>query len=295
MQPNKKFENLPPEFWANIKLLNQRLGYTFRKSKKNPQGGFVIPTIEQIEKVFAKEGLSTKELIAKDKFTAFGKSVVDYMDYRGDLLTNSVEPNLLNKGQAKELFYQVKAKLNPTCPLPMNKQTKEKKDYAFLTGIVNMLIENSIEGRECNYDPKELTALTENKLPIRTLSRRVDGAFPAVIDPIAIWEIKEYYYTTTFGSRVADGVYETQLDGLELNEVELNTGRKVYHYLFVDDYFTWWVKGRSYLCRIVDSLHMGLVDEVLFGKQVVDRLPQLAASWVKKKKNTYRKIKTSLV
>ena len=32
---------------------------------------------------------------------------------------------------------------------------------------------------------------------------------------MALWEIKEYYYTTTFGSRVADGVYETLLDGLE--------------------------------------------------------------------------------
>ncbi|MGH9565995.1 MAG: DUF7687 domain-containing protein [Candidatus Angelobacter sp.] len=25
----------------------------------------------------------------------------------------------------------------------------------------------------------------------------------------------------------------------------------------VDSAFTWWVKGRSYLCRIVDMLHMG--------------------------------------
>ena len=39
------------------------------------------------------------------------------------------------------------------------------------------------------------------------------------MDPLAVWEIKEYYYTTTFGSRVADGVYETLLDGMELREL----------------------------------------------------------------------------
>ena len=35
MRANERFENLDLEFWANIKLLNQRLGYVIRKSKKN--------------------------------------------------------------------------------------------------------------------------------------------------------------------------------------------------------------------------------------------------------------------
>ena len=39
--------------------------------------------------------------------------------------------------------------------------------------------------------------------------------------------------------------------------------------------------GRSYLCRILDMLHMGYVDEVLFGSEVVDRLPTLVKGWVK--------------
>lgn len=151
-----------------------------------------------------------------------------------------------------------------------------------MTGIVNMLIEKEIYPRKCDYNPKELTAITENDFPLRTLSRRVDGAYPSVIDPIAIWEIKEYYYTTTFGSRVADGVYETQLDGWELWEVNLNLNRKISHFLIIDAYQTWWTQGRSYLCRIVDSMHMGLVDEVLVGKEVLNRLPILAKSWIKK-------------
>jgi hypothetical protein len=184
--------------------------------------------------------------------------------------------------EAKKLFSSLKKQLKPTCPLPMNKQKGKKRDFAFLTGIVNMLIEAASNGLPCDYDPKELTAVTLKKFPVRTLSRRVDGAFPNVINPIAIWEIKEYYYTTTFGSRVADGVYETLLDGLELREVRENLNVEVEHFLIVDDYYTWWTLGRSYLCRIIDMLHMGILTEALFGKEVIDRLPQIVKGWATK-------------
>ena len=79
-----------------------------------------------------------------------------------------------------------------------------------------MLIEAGIADSPCDYDPRALTTITRDAMPLRTLARRVDGAFPTAVNPISIWEIKEYYYTTTFGSRVADGVYETLLDGMEL-------------------------------------------------------------------------------
>ena len=115
--------------------------------------------------------------------------------------------------------------------------------------------------------------------PLRTLARRVDGAFPTTVNPIAVWEIKEYYYTTTFGSRVADGVYETLLDGMELEELREHEKIDVKHYLMVDDFNTWWNMGRSYLCRIIDMLHMGYLDEALFGDEVVGRLPEIVAEW----------------
>jgi hypothetical protein len=279
MKANNKFKNLDLEFWANIKLLNQRLGYTIRKSAKDPEGGFVVPNVEDIKQVFSEEGLSTKKLIENDELTEFGQLVVEYMKFRGDILTKEVEPNLMTKDQAKKLFYEMKKVNKPKCPLPMNKQKNEKRDFSFLTGLVNMIVEKNIGKLNCDYDPKELTAITKDGLPIRTLSRRVDGAFPSVIDPKAIWEIKEYYYTTTFGSRVADGVYETQLDGWELWEAKANAGVEIKHYLFVDDYNTWWGMGRSYLCRLIDSIHMGLVSEVIFGKEVVTRLPEIVKTW----------------
>jgi hypothetical protein len=133
----------------------------------------------------------------------------------------------------------------------------------------------------CNYNPLVLTTVTFDGAPLRTLARRVDGAFQSAVNPIAVWEIKEYYYTTTFGSRVADGVYETLLDGMELEELRANEGVTVLHYLMVDDHYTWWACGRPYLCRIIDMLHMGYVNEVLFGSEVVERLPAIVKGWVK--------------
>jgi len=89
-------------------------------------------------------------------------------------------------------------------------------------------------------------------------------------------------YTTTFGSRVADGVYETLLDGLELEELRKEEGINVLHYLFVDDRFTWWNCGKSYLCRLVDILNMGYIDELIVGREVVERVPDLVKTWMEK-------------
>jgi hypothetical protein len=183
---------------------------------------------------------------------------------------------------AKQLFEEHFKRLSPKCPVPMNKQKGEKKAQAFLTGLVNMIIEENTPGLDVNFDPRELTTFTANGVPVRTLARRVDGAFPSTKNPIAIWEIKEYYYTTTFGSRVADGVYETLLDGMELEDLHQMEGVDVDHLLIIDAWFTWWKCGKPYLCRIVDMLHMGYVSEVLFGREVIERLPIIAREWTEK-------------
>ena len=186
----------------------------------------------------------------------------------------------MDKHQAEVLFNSVRKKLKSRIPVPMNKQKGDKKKPAYLTAIVNMLVHANRKNFSCDLDPRQLTSVTQNGMPVRTLARRVDGAFPRVINPVAIWEVKEYYYTTTFGSRVADGVYESLLDGMELEELNESARIRIRHYLILDDEFTWWQCGRSYLCRVIDMMHMGYVDEVLFGREVVDRLPSLVAEWV---------------
>jgi hypothetical protein len=212
--------------------------------------------------------------------TELGKSLHDYFTYRADILNNTIRTHLMAAEEAEALFKKTKIITKYKCPFPMNKQKGDKKKHAYLTGIVNMLIEANIGSHECEFDPRTLTTITSGGVPIRTLARRVDGAFPSSINPIAIWEIKEYYYTTTFGSRIADGVYETLLDGMEIEELQQSEGIEVKHYLVIDGFNTWWNDGKSYLCRIVDMLHMGYVDEVLVGREVITALPKIVQGWV---------------
>jgi hypothetical protein len=239
-----------------------------------------VHDIDAITKAYRDLGLDWAEVVTASGIPTFkGLLLVDYFKYRADVLNTFVEPRLMDVERARDLFEDLRSRLNPRCPIPMNKQSGPKKSPAYFTGIVNMLVEANTNGAPCDYDPRKLTAVTTNKRPLRTLARRVDGAFPHAVDPIAVWEIKEYYYTTTFGSRVADGVYESLLDGMELEELREHAGIDIQHLLFADSHYTWWQSGRSYLCRIVDMLNMGYVDVALFGYEVVETLPSIARQW----------------
>lgn len=275
MIPNNLFIRQPRDFWANVRTISQQLGYTQRGTQQ-----IKVPSIAEVERALGALQLSTDHLVAKGSLTDFGQAVLAYFEHRAAVLNDFVQHQLMNADEARALFEETSARCRPSRPVPMNKQKGGKRAPAFLTGLVNALIEHHAENTPCDYDPRQLTTVTRDGVPLRTLARRVDGAFPSTVNPIAVWEIKEYYYTTTFGSRVADGVYETLLDGMELEELREHEGVDVKHYLMIDSHYTWWECGRSYLCRIVDMLHMGYVDEVLFGREVVERLPALVSEWV---------------
>lgn len=282
MKPNDVFLKLPKTFWASVRLISQLAGYT-----KKGTNQIKIPSSGEIRGKLDKLGIDFDRLHAqKANSRGFDALLQEYFSYRADILNSYVEPRLMNAKRAKQVFREQFAKLKPSRPIPMNKQSGDKKTPAYLTGLVNMLIEANSQGLPCDYDPRQLTTVTKDGLPVRTLARRVDGAFPSSTNPIAVWEIKEYYYTTTFGSRVADGIYESLLDGLELEELREHEKIDVKHYLMIDAYDTWWRQGKSYLCRIIDILHMGYIDEALFGVEVVERLPSLVAEWVKIVKNS---------
>lgn len=273
MKPIDRFLQKPKPFWASVRSLSQQIGY----SKKDT---IIIPTVKQMADAFDKLGLDSERIIKDGSPTNFAKELEDYFAERSRVLVNEVEPKLMNAEQAKALFEEIKAEFNPTCPIPMNKQKGEKKAEAFLTALVNMMVEKYSGDYDCDYDPRELTTITYDGAPLRTLARRVDGAFPSAVNPVAIWEIKEYYYTTTFGSRVADGVYETLLDGMEIEELKEHENIEVKHYLMADAHYTWWKCGKAYLCRMFDMLHMGYVDEILFGREVVEEMPRIMGECV---------------
>lgn len=275
MKANLEFVSLNKEFWANIRSITQIVGYTEKGTKR-----VYKPTIDNISEALERENLSAGHLVNPDGvLTQLGEKVIQYFNFRADIINNFVEKSLMDEEEAGELYKSLVKKYKPIWTTPWNKQKGDKKNPAYFTGIVNTLLEYNLQGLPIDYNPRKLTTITKDKVPIRTFARWMDGAFPSTVNPIAVWEIKEYYYATTFGSRVADALYETQLDGFEIEELKLNEDRHILHYLMIDSHRTFWEKGRPYLCRIIDLLHMGFVDEVLFGKEVIDRIPIIAEDW----------------
>lgn len=274
MKPNSNFKNKGLDFWANTSLINQRLGYANKKLIDKYPGGFVIPSAKEIQNLYKTEGLAYDHIVRGDGFTEFGNSIIEYFDYRAHVLSEYVEKRLMNVETARLRYLAALSEYRPQCPLPRNNQGKAKGAPRYLNCLINMIAEQEIGNTEIDYNPMEMTSFTKDKLPIRSMTRRVDGAIPGVINPSAIWEIKEYYYTTTFGSKISDGIYATQLDGHELNEIKRSVDITVRHIMFVDGHYTWWHSGRSYLCRLIDIMHQNLVDEVMFGDEVLTEWPK---------------------
>ena len=276
MKAFKEFENMNPAFWAFIKFISENLGYTEKKTN----------SVKSYSKKDIIDLLQISNIKADSQLI---ENAINYIEKRAKILNNDVQKNLMNAKTAEFEFKKLE-KIHTSekffCKLPMNKQKGDKKNIAFFTSIINIITEKTIREITKNTtilgfddDLKKLSyVLDEDHSIIGATSRRFDGAYPSNMDPQIIWEIKEYYYTTTFGSRIADGVYETQLDGFELKEIYKRTGIKIQHIFFIDAYDTWWIKGKSYLCRLIDAINSGVVDEVIFGKEVLYRWPEILSS-----------------
>ena len=275
MIADKRFLHQKRDFWAHIRSISEGVGYTVRN-----KGIVKVPSIDQIVLVLDSLSLRSDHVAVGGVATEYGNLLLDYFVHRASPLNDYVRPRLMDADRANHIFNELCEVHKPdTCDLPMNKQKGKKKKPNYLQGIVNVLIRAHCEGLDANVTPRSLTTMTRDGKPVRTLARWVDGAFPDTVNPIAVWEVKEHYHTTTFGSRVSGAIYETLLDGMELDELRVNEAIDVKHYLMIDGYGTWWNKGRSYLCRIIDMLHMGLLDEALFGYEVIERMPAIVKDW----------------
>lgn len=276
MRAFSDFAEMSAEFWAFVKFVSEMLGYTDRR-----KGAVRTYSEDEIKELCKEENTYVSHRVLRQ--------AISYLNMRADLLNNFAKSMLMDAEQARmecAPFLKLHEQNGFLCKIPLNKQKGDMKQIAYFTAIINILAEKTIRERVpyvsnigFDDDPHGLVYIwDDSRTLLGSTSRRFDGAYPSIKNPKMIWEIKEYYYATTFGSRVADGVYETQLDGYELKELFKRTGRKVYHVLFVDAYRTWWIQGKSYLCRMIDALNMGLVDEVIIGREVLIRWPELLQS-----------------
>lgn len=126
-------------------------------------------------------------------------------------------------------------------------------------------------GIAANTNPQS-RAVTVDDRWLWVSPRRLDGALPGLINPVGIWEIKEYWGTTKGGSKMSDAIYEIHLVGMELRTFEREHGVHVNHYAILDG-AQQWSHRRSDLRRAADLLFMGLIDELIVGDEAMEEWP----------------------
>lgn len=296
MKPDPRWRSAPPEFWHYVRVLSEKLRYS-RKGKVHAHDEQAITS-----------GLKAMDLDVDPLLSAQASSVsmrdlVDYFKFRADLIEGPIRKNLQTPTEARALFDETvdrhttkyestfnksgaengrkyRLKNGSTAVVPYNKQKKDKRDLDFLTGTTNILIAHYLDGAEFDQNPVSLPAFTEDRVVIGSMSRRLDGAFPSTVNPVALWEFKCYYYTTSFGSKISDAVYIADLDGYDRSNAEKATAMPINLTLFIDAYSAWMEQGKSYICRAVDLLQRGAVDNLVVGREVIEAVPQLVPEWV---------------
>ena len=224
------------------KLISPILGYS-QRAKKGTPGGLKRYDSADIAAALTKRNLDP--FAAEEHITL----LEEYSNARADLLEQIVEPNLMDRDQAAELFETIRARDDPPELLLSHERAEGRsealrlplvhREHADLRGADGDVRPRNVQPKSSrSAEPSPATAFR-----CGTLFRWMDGAYPDVNRPHAAWEVKEYYGTTSFGSRVADGVYESALDGYELNDLR-DVGVEVEHYLFLDDRKTWWKDGQ---------------------------------------------------
>ncbi|MER5771604.1 hypothetical protein [Streptomyces sp. NPDC001985] len=146
-----------------------------------------------------------------------------------------------------------------------------------LVNTVDALVrlESERSGVPVDTNPQSRAALISDQ-HIWVSPRRLDGAIPDLLNPVAIWEIKEYWGKTGGGSKMSDAIYELQLVGLELRMFEEKFGIHVNHYAVVDGRDQW-SSRKSDIRRAVDLLYSGILDELVVGEEVLTRWPEIVA------------------
>jgi hypothetical protein len=272
MYPQEEYLQQDSEFWAYVRLVSQQAGY-------QPRGDEIVKEYEEqdLQDAVESTGINGEPLFgdfSSDGLTELGDDILDYLNYRSQQVEVALN-NIQTKEEARETFeeYRGDYELNH---VQYNRQGND--DPLIFANTVNLVLEK-VYGGEFDPDPYELpTVLDDEKNLQLTFAKRLDGALPNNRNPIALWEVKEFYSSSTFGSRVADAIYEIMLLSQEAQSIEDQIGREIEMYLLTDGEQAW-SKGISYICRIIDILNMGYIDAAIFGKEVVEDWPEIVREW----------------
>lgn len=123
MRPDPRFIKQPKLFWANVRSISQRIGYTDRSTKR-----IKVPALSEMTRALNALGLSSSHVVDNHgKATELGANLEAYFEYRAKALNEVVRTELMDISRARKTFEGLRARLRPRCPLPLNKQKGEKR------------------------------------------------------------------------------------------------------------------------------------------------------------------------
>ena len=204
---------------------------------------------------------------AGDKTIPVKREVVDllfsYLDIEESLLETAFS-NLRTEDESKEFCDTNNFSYSVTETANKDHHQSSKTLIAAVSEIAEEIC--SIHSLTLEKDPQKRCIWLNNE-ELGVTSRNLDGAVPGLVNPFALWEIKEYWGKTQGGSKMSDAVYECQLVGKEIREYEKRLSVRINHIVFLDGKDQW--KHRvSDLRRFIDLTYQGLIDHLIIGKEV---------------------------
>jgi hypothetical protein len=162
MKGDPRYINLGTEFWTAVRMISSQQGYTVRQ--RSGAGPIKVHDRASLLRFVNESQIDTSAFIKDGKLTDLGTLLLDYFAYRADVLNNGVEGNLMNLEKARGLYDKLVQEYRPRWPVVMNKQKGEKKGPAYLTGIVNILLEHELGNVPCDYNPQTLSYFTRRMI-----------------------------------------------------------------------------------------------------------------------------------
>jgi hypothetical protein len=272
MYSDKRFAGKSMKFWSYVRLVSEQAGY-------QPHGDKLIKKYskEDLKNTIEKTGINADPLFGDsttNSTTQLAEDLLQYLNYRSEKVKEALD-KIRTKDEAIRDFEEYRGDYVMETE-QLNKQGSGAK--LVFANSVNLVLERET-GIEFNPNPRMLPTVldSEDNLQI-TLPKWPDGAFPTARNPLSLWEVKEFYSSTTFGSRIADAIYEMMLFSEEAQTLQEETNQELDLYLMTDGYEAW-KKGVSYICRIIDILNMEYIDAAIFGEEVFTQWPDIVNSW----------------
>lgn len=93
MKPQQQFLKQDNVFWANVRYISEKVGYTAKGT-----GLVKVPTLAEIKAALLDADLATERIIVPDgsDLTPVGAALMDYLAYRGNVLNTYAEPHLMD-------------------------------------------------------------------------------------------------------------------------------------------------------------------------------------------------------